>query len=270
MGKEWQVDIAKTKWPENIEGIVIGDEGCIYRSLDLRWISWVERALNRNVALRYLTPPVPNKNVEELFNYIVNLTTLTTPKVSFNDFGMLYRCQELIKRKKIIPVLGRIITRSILDCPWYKELLKNENPELITAITGSNFVHRSKWEVLRQFDIDEIELNITNNKDASHLKEMGFRLTYYKSNILVSVGRICYSARWQGLELPKCCNNHSCRTELIIEIDKKWGKQKLMFEDPVESVKEKYQNLFVKGNIVFKYPRENLNIPEALFNNIII
>lgn len=67
----------------------------------------------------------------------------------------------------------------------------------------------------------------------------------------MSVGRVCYSARWQGLKLPDCCRDSRCRNELSIQADKTWGKMKLMFEEPSDHVRGKYQNLFVCGNVVY-------------------
>lgn len=265
MKKELQIDLSGQDNPVNVDGIVIGDEGCIYRVLDPRWITWVEQAKKRNLTVRYVTPPVPNKYIEELFYYINNLTTISKLKVTFNDYGMLHRCKELIEKDKIIPVFGRVITHSITDCPWYEELLKHEDPELAMAVTGSNLAHPSKWKVLREFNIREIELNINDRGNAAELHQNNLVLTGYNSNILVSVGRVCFSARWQGLKLPHCYNDDKCRTKLTIKIDKTWGKMKLMYEEPSDEVKQKYQDLYVRGNIVYKQ-LPNLLMPEHSFD----
>ncbi len=262
MKLEWQVDINRIELPEQIFGIVIGDEGCIYRTLDSRWIGWVEKALTKNLVIRYVTPIVPNQYIEELFNYIVDLTAIVKLKVTFNDYGMLYRCKQLIEKDLITPVLGRIITRSIVDCPWIDELLKHEDPSLTVAITGSNLVHQSKWDIMQKYRIKEIEVNSSTLKDAVQLRRNRLILTGYTSNALVSVGRVCYSARWQGLELPQCCNDPRCLKKLFIEIDQKWGKMKLIYEEPSEQVKEKYQGLFIRGNIVYKQLSEQDPQPE--------
>lgn len=262
MKLEWQVDINRKELPDQISGIVIGDEGCIYRTLDSRWIGWAEKALTKNLVIRYVTPIVPNQYIEELFHYIVDLTAIAKLKVTFNDYGMLYRCKPLIEKELITPVLGRIITRSILDCPWHEELLKHEEPHLATAITGSNLRHPSKREVMQKFTIKEIELNINNLQDVAQLRNNNLLITCYCSNMLISVGRVCYSARWQGIELPQCCNDPRCLKKLFIEIDQKWGKMKLIYEEPSEQVKEKYQGLFIRGNIVYKQLSEQDPQPE--------
>jgi hypothetical protein len=262
MKKEWWVDIHAESWPDYAEGIVIGDEGCIYRTLIPNWLPWVDRANESGLTVRLETPPVPNNKVEELFSFIQKIAGKTNLKVTFNDFGMLYRCKELIEKTLIIPVVGRIITRSIMDCPWYDELLKHENPELTSAVTGGNFVHRSKWEILKRYNIHEIELNINYINNLERLRSSGLVLTGNLSNSLISVGRLCYSARWQGLMLPECCNDARCLRKLSIQLNQKWGKLKLIYENPSEPVKDKYRDLFVRGNAVYKeIDREtNLNL----------
>jgi hypothetical protein len=265
MKKEWQVDIHGGEWPVDADGIVTGDEGCIHRALNPGWIRWVEQAEKRDYPVRYVTPPVPNQYTEELFRYISNLADITRLKVTFNDYGMLYRCKELIEKTKIVPVLGRVITHSITDCPWHEELLKHEAPGLAVAVTGSNLAHPSKWEVFREFNILEIELNILHREDLADLHENNLVLIGYNSNLLISVGRVCFSARWQGLKLPDCCNDERCRTKLALEIDKTWGKMKLMYEEPSEPVKFKYRDLFVRGNIVYQQLPERLNVMSEPF-----
>lgn len=260
MKKEWQADIHGREWPVDADGIVIGDEGCIHRALNPGWTSWVEQAEKRDFPVRYVTPPVPNQYTEELFRYISNLAHITRIKVTFNDYGMLYRCKELIAKTKIVPVLGRVITRSVTDCPWHEELLKHEDPGLTGAVTGSNLAHPSKWEVFRKLNIREIELNIHHRGNVKELQENNLVLTGYRSNLLVSVGRVCFSARWQGLKLPDCCNDRRCRMKLALEIDKTWGKMKLMYEEPSGPVKDKYRDLFVRGNMVYQQLPEPLNI----------
>lgn len=263
MKKEWQVDIYGKDTPVNIDGIVIGDEGCIYRALDPRWVPWVEQAEKRSQTVRYVTPPVPNKYTEELFQYIIKLAVISKIKVTFNDYGMLYCCKELIEKERIIPVLGRIITRSITDCPWNKELMRYEEPKLAMAVTGNNLAHLSKWEVFRKFCIREVELNMLHSLNKMQLDGGNLILTGYNSNALVSVGRVCFSARWQGLELPHCRNDVKCHKKLAIEINKKWGKMKLMYEEPSEQVKQKYQDLYVRGNIVYKQLRNSLILEQS-------
>ena len=186
MKKEWQVEPDIGSCPRDIEGIVIGDEGCIHRALDSRLIPWVKRAQKKGLAVRYVTPLVPNKYIEELFYFIFQLAKITKIKITFNDYGMLDRCRELIEKERIIPVVGRIITRSITDCPWYEELLKHEKLDLAVAVIGSNLVHSAKWEVLRKYKIREIEVNMNQGLNLADL---------HKNNLAVT----CYSSEYFGV-----------------------------------------------------------------------
>ncbi|MFR7597489.1 MAG: hypothetical protein ACLUVI_10330 [Acutalibacteraceae bacterium] len=77
--------------------------------------------------------------------------------MTFNDWGLLYKCWPLIEKQQIIPVLGRIITRSITDCPWHTKILEAEQRSKEMAL--SSFIHKSKLGILEKYKIKEIEVN---------------------------------------------------------------------------------------------------------------
>lgn len=258
MKKEWQViDVNDQNWSADLSGLVLGDEGCIYRALDERWSVLLEKGLEKGLTIRFLTPLVPNKHMEELVQRIRDYSEHTQLKVTFNDLGLLERCHDLIQKQRIYPVVGRILTRSFLDCPWHKDLLSNEDPNLVDEFVGYTYAHQAKWDILHQYGIKELEINYHDQKHIEELHESGFSLTTYKSNLLISIGRLCYSARWHGLQLPECHKDDRCRKKLQIELDKLWGKSKLMYEEPTPFMKSRFSQLYILGNAVYQPLFEN-------------
>lgn len=175
---------------------------------------------------------------------------------------MLYKCKELIKDGRIIPVLGRILTHSIIDCPWYSRILAHEEPELSSAVSGYTFVHAAKWSVINIFNINEIEINIGNYNQLELVKKIPYKITGHAENILLSVGRVCFSAKWNQLCLPECRNDSKCRKIIKTNLDKKWGKMKMMYEEADEEMKKYYTGIYLVGNVVYSSVPEN-NIEEA-------
>ena len=222
--KEWQVkDFEGFLFNDDCQAIVFGDEGCIYKALDSKWIELFNRYGNKEIMLRYLTPVVPQKYIYQIYKYIEKMADIKKIKVTFNDYGLLYICRDLIAKGKIIPVLGRILSRSITDCAWYHKLLENEEEELFKLITNHSFNDERKIEILNKFGIKEIEINIGND-EYKLLKNSNIDLTIYISNAIVAVGRLCYAARWYGIDLPKCKDDPRCRKKLDIELKEMWGK----------------------------------------------
>ncbi len=253
MKKEFQIaSNERLNLQSDFMGIVLGDEGCVYRSLDSRWMEIAEESIRSGLTVRYLTPIVPDQYVDELYEYINKMTINSNIKVTFNDFGLLSKCRSLIEKKKITPVLGRILSRSVCECPWYKELLKYEDPELAAVLITNTFNHQIKKDILKEFNIKEIELNqqdltFFNGADKEELK-----FTTYLPNRIVAVGRICYSARWYEMVLPDCREDIRCRNKLDIQLNMMWGKKRLLYEKPPENMKNYYKNLYVMGNIVYE------------------
>lgn len=237
--------------PTKSAGVVLGDEGCIYRALDDNWRIIFQKAIDDGFSVRYLTPIVPQKHVDELFLRIKDFASKAKFKVTFNDYGLLYMCRDLIVRDKIIPVAGRIITRSVLDCPWHKRLFENEPIELSQTMANYSFTHRAKYAFLKDYGIKEIELNLRESGDLNLVKKQGMILTGYLSNAIVSVGRHCFTARWYGLQKPGCRDDFRCKNRLTINPEQIWGKRRLMYEEANAEMKHYFKGCFVQGNVVY-------------------
>lgn len=232
-------------------GIVIGDEGCIYRLIHNDILEMAKEAGKRKINVRLLTPFVPDKYMEQAYNQIEKISNVCKLKVTFNDYGLLHRCKKIIESGNIIPVAGRILTRSIIDCPWYSKLLTHENEELKDAIVGSNYYHSSKWDTIKKCGINELEINTIEDKYDDEIEKSGFDTTYHADNNIISVGRVCFAARWYKLELPKCCESPKCQSKISIDLYKKWSKKIHMCEEADMSIKKYYDHMYLQGNVVY-------------------
>lgn len=237
--------------------IVIGNEGCIYRLIHNDILEMAKEAGKRKISVRLLTAFVPDKYMEQAYTQIEKLSNVCRLKVTFNDYGLLQRCKKLIECGSIIPVAGRILTRSIIDCPWYSKLLMHENEKLKDAIVGSNYYHSSKWDVIKKYGINELEINTIEDKYVDEIKKSGFDITYYADNNIISVGRVCFAARWYELKLPKCSESSKCQTKISIGLYKKWSKKIHMCEEADISIKKYYDHMYLQGNVVYRKLDEN-------------
>lgn len=233
-----------------MEYIVIGNEGCVYSFLSGKNNEIVKKAVEHTLNIRVLTPLIPDGYIDKVYNRIMQWTQYNqNMKITFNDFGLLYKCASLISEHKITPVCGRIISRSIIDCPWYKELLQDEKEEIKSAILNYNFLHNSKIEFIKCFGMSEIELNYhAIYKEALlYLDQQNIKLTTH-NNVLLSVGRVCFSARWHEKPYPDCINEDICSKILKIRRGEAWVNWN---ESRNNSNAPLFQELCVRGNLVY-------------------
>ena len=77
-------------------------------------------------------------------------------------------------------------------------------------------------------------------------------ITIY-TNHLLSVGRVCFSAKYQQLELPVCVDCKECKKKLDFTVAKKWSKQKMSYSEPDQEFSGYMQGLYVQGNVIYRY-----------------
>lgn len=270
MIKEIRVNNKDDNLPGDAAGIVVGDEGCIYRLLDEKVRDIVRHYQSLNKGIRLLTPFIPNKFMGSIYKIIEELSSRDGIKITFNDYGLLHKCSELIFNNKITAVLGRSLTRSIVDCPWHKELFKHEDNELTDSFINYSFLHQGKHDVLRDYNIKEIEINVAETKHLDKLSLTGLDLTCYFGNNLISIGRLCFSARLMKQNVGDCINNIRCLKKKYIGLDKMWGRNRLILQKPPEAMKEYFEGMYLSGNIVYKkIHKDQYSAAARYFKNII-
>ncbi|WP_238651757.1 hypothetical protein [Paenibacillus piscarius] len=230
---------------------VIGDEGCIYKATQEAMLSQAEQEAGKGRSIRYITPFVPEQNMQHLYDCIYSLAGEKKLKVTFNDYGFLFRCLDLIKDGNIIPVLGRLLTRSIIDSPWSDEIMKQEEADLSAAVLGPSFIHEAKIEVLNRYNIYELEVNICAPSFIEEWHRMGMKVTGYANNALISIGRTCYSARWHAIT-GECSGTEACRSPISIELSKKWSRKNFMYQDASHQDRQRYGGMYILGNAVYR------------------
>jgi hypothetical protein len=250
--EKWIYDKLDMLTFNGVDGAAIGDEGCIYKVLSDNIISITSDLCEADIPIRFITPFVPDKYVEVLYERIKKLSDYGKIKVVFNDYGMLHKCKSLIEANKIIAVLGRILTRSIIDCPWGEQLLRNEEEDLSNVVLGFSTNHNSKKELFKEYGIEEIEINTPKLSSNTKLLYPDLKLTMYRRSSIMSVGRVCFTARYRDAVLPRCIEEKICNEEIDIELVKKWGKTISAYEDMNEYNKVGFDNLYIKGNIVYR------------------
>jgi hypothetical protein len=250
-------DIAQVEQEEWNRGVVVGNEGCIYAALSEQIEQIIKIAKNKSLPVRYITPFIPEKYISQIYNKIEEYSKSNQIKVVFNDYGLLYKCKSLIEDKKIIPILGRVLTRSIIDCPWADKLLSSEYKEYSDIILGLNFNHGSKLEFLKKYHIEEIEVNIPKKNYINEFGIPGINLTAYRDNSIISIGRVCFQARYEKRKISDCKKEKMCGKELIVTLNKRIREKKVKGRNLNKELCEDMGEMYVRGNVVYRKVSED-------------
>lgn len=189
------------------KNIAIGSEVCPAHFLRKANNDAINEAAKQKKSIRLVTPIVPQKYLDEIYNIICSLPTHS--KVTFNDYGLLYKCRELIASSKIIPVLGRIITRSLIDCPWYEDIVKDDS-QYIDIFKKNNMHFEAKIEFLRDWGIKEIEVNNCPQESLDYFHKKRINVAQYSTYNLLSVSRTCFCSKLAGKPTLECYKEKEC------------------------------------------------------------
>jgi|GEM_PF-669202 len=239
------------------ETVVLGNEGCIYLCTNDSILSDVRHIISKGNNIRFVTPIVPNKYICRLQTFIQEISNESIIKVTFNDFGLLYACRELIYKKRIIPVCGRVITRSMIDCYWIEKLIEGETEEIQRELKQYNFSNKMKAEFIKEFNIAELEINYHEPYFLELVNKCNMNITIYKCNNLLSIGRVCFQARYYGHSLHNCNIDCFCKNNLEFRLNSLWSKKESKF---IDNINHFPTNVYLHGNVV--YERCNIGISQ--------
>lgn len=236
-------------------GKIIGSEGCVIK-LEKDLDSLILGKYESEKEIRILSPPIPDVFINSIYEKIEKITVSFSVKIVFNDFGFLFKCHELILMEKIIPILGRVLTKSFSDCPWHEKLLMNESFQIKRMFGGNNFEDTNKLMFLKQFKIKEIEVNANNNINTKYFKEIEISLTTYFKNHLLAIQRECPIARIEKEFPPECYNKKICDSLYICRM--KLNGENILVDKNFE--------VYIKDNCIY---REIENIDYEKYNIVI-
>ncbi|WP_066495027.1 hypothetical protein [Abyssisolibacter fermentans] len=253
---------------ESCNNIVLGHETCANAFISSMGTFNFDKFEQKNI--RIVTPMVPQKLIDKIFNIINEIAAKKKIKVVFNDVGLLYMCKNLIDNNKINPVIGRILTHSFFDCPWSSKILECENNDVKSAFNQYFCLDHSKKKLFEEYNVKEFELNYHKGDAAYNLKKNGFKVTTYNFNKLLSVGRICFAARFFQLYYPNCYNENICKRKVHLDVVKKWGKNRIINDEISSLDKAYFKNNYLIGNAVYEEINIGQNTDVDLYDNVIL
>lgn len=209
-----------------IDIVGVGDEGCVLKlPLYNKALELKKSILANGFKFRYITPKIPEEHFESVLETIKLLVEDGRNfYLTVNDIGLLDACNE----RNILPnhvTIGRSLSRSFEDCPWYKHILRNEDKFMKKAILQNNMAHKIKINFFKKYNVKSIESNILENQKEAfkNIKNNGLDIDVHYEFIAIAFSRVCQTAKYLKASIPEC--SQACKSKIDIELKKVWYRK---------------------------------------------
>ncbi len=210
----------------NIQSFSIGHESCILKFFmiirNMKLLEFIKRQKDAEKQIRIMTPFVPEKHLEEMKDVIKKICANEEFKDSIiivNDFGLMNYIHKIDKGRKMC--LGRGMLVCFDYAPWGSKIYENEPVQIQKAVSQVSFYDDEKMSFFRQYNVTEIEANITEGT-AESLKEIqkaGFKVNVHQSTFLYGTQRSCHIRR----SCPaQTCSGLECEEPQKLELNELW------------------------------------------------
>lgn len=233
--------------------ISIGDEGCVYRLPNKSEIKHqLEQIFGMGIKARFVTPKAGEREINVISNAVRTVAEFGKEvDLIINDLGVLQICRKMkLEYPNINIILGRLMTRSIIDCPWGELAIRNESSEIKEDFKRHSYDQKEKIELMHQVGVKGIEVNsIKGIADSiTRIMENNIDVSVHFDRRLLTVGRNCITARYYSVKFPHC--KAVCGKEFNIEWDGLWLSP-LQNDIAVEDIHKKMlEGAIVIGNRV--------------------
>jgi hypothetical protein len=231
--------------------IGVGDEGCFYKLPSPEKTLEIKKKLESvGIKFRLITPKIFQKHYENAIHIIKELSKAGNNYfLTINDLGLLHICHE----QGILPesiTLGRGMTRSFIECPWYENFLRDEDEELQRTIVQNYMAHKVKIDFFSQYGVNAIEANMVSEQEDAYknIIDNGWKIYVHYGYMTVSVSRICQTAKYHKMNPPDCLEK--CKEGLTLQMSQIHTKR-TDFEIS-EDAKKRVPEFILKGNILYR------------------
>ncbi len=182
------------------------------------------------------------EKVQQFFHLPLNIVV--------NDWGTLHYLVSQQNLPHVSFSLGRQLVYSLMNCPWYEDILQNETDDIRKAYLQVNVDSDSILALLQQYGVKEIDLDMGPGMQESiqSLRKEGIAINAFLDYAMASMSRSCHTVRAYNESVGNC--GYLCNEAIYIEPRQRWNR----FEDTMIRIakenRQKLGELIVYGNIV--------------------
>jgi putative protease len=255
------------------ENIGIGHEYCsTFLRNTLTAKKYLEKIIDSGKHPVIITPNVHAEELDILQAVLEDLTgTYKDMDIVFNDWGLLKTASSCCRKtEKSNWWIGRLLSRSMADWPWFKMVVREEDEDVKQAFLCNYLNNDEMYTLLSSYLIDGVEFNnnILNHQNCEMLKNNGFKVKVHYDRKLLAVGRACiYLSNKLGQKSLEGCDGNCGLLELDLKaLD---STDELYLNNA--QIKDYYPDLLVAGTGIFeKNAQSKLEIPAEAVDRICV
>lgn len=188
--------------------VSFGSEGCLVPVLhiDRCWPLFLT-LLEKKERLKIVTPRISQNELRNVIDLLDRIFALNIPlDIVINDWGILKYCSI---RKSVFKIhIGRQLSRSLVDCPWHDEILRNEKIG-VQEIMKEHPFNSTRWiKTFEEIGVVGIELNsLERGMNLNFLFGSNMEVSIHEKNYLVTCGRTCLAQKMvQNVPCHELCD----------------------------------------------------------------
>lgn len=177
--------------------IILGHEACPHFYNLSNIDEMITMALEAGFKVKVNIPTLFEQYLDEFKKECDRLiNTYPDVKLILNDWGIIYYLHN--KWPNIKFAVGKGVSFSYGDCPWNQDIIREEKEEYQSIFMGHNMESDYVMGILKQTNIDEIELSDTKMCASAYKRyqENGFSVSVNEKMCVVSVTRACHTLRY--------------------------------------------------------------------------
>lgn len=211
---------------KNIQAFSFGHESCIIKFFKVirnaNLLQFLKSQKNAGKQLRIITPFVPEHHLDEVKNVVQEICSDSLFEDSIiivNDFGLMNYIHQIDESRQLC--LGRNLLACFDYAPWGHKIYESEPVYIQKIATQTSFYDDEKMAFFRQYNITEIEANLTESTTESlkAIQKAGFKINIYQSTFLYGIQRSCYIKRYHP---NQACTGVECEYAEKLELDELW------------------------------------------------
>lgn len=211
---------------DNISAFSIGHESCITKFFKVIQnpilLKFVEGQKKIGKQIRIITPFVPEKHLDKVkavIKEVCNRPCFQNSVIIVNDFGLMNYIHRIDESRQMC--LGRNLLACFDYAPWGYKIYEAETLSIQKVIAQVSFYDDEKMDFFKQYNITEIETNLTKAtiESLKEIQKAGFKINVYRSSFLYGLQRSCYIKRYS---INQTCSGMECECPEILELDELW------------------------------------------------
>lgn len=257
---------------ENSDIIAVGSERCIYNlPSENELVKIIKNVHSIGKRIRLVTPKVPQEHFEKVMKILKTAINSGIDLITINDYGIMYEGYNFWKETGIKVAVGRGVSWCMEECPWYYNLLREEDAFVRKTCLMSNMENSHKLSFLKSYGITDVELEglpgVLENID---IIRANMNVTIHLDYPVISFSRVCHMMKFNKCIAPQC--TAKCHEVLKLELLKGYdGKVPYPhLKDIDEELKNVIGDLYISGNLVLAPPIDANKIKQHIKDEDIV